>query len=174
VQPATALCRSHHRLKTTGLITVQTVPSTAGTGADALEWTSRVGLRYRTTGEPATPAPAPAALRPLLALVERDRRESDEKLAWINSALRCAYARGRCEATTALFEDLEAELEAEVRHHDYGDVAALCDADTWDDRGLPADPRADAVAEEPAWMRSVRWTAPDDEPDEDPDDENEP
>jgi len=54
VQP---LCRSHHRLKTAGLIDVRVL-----TGADGdeipgtLEWTTRTGLRYRQAPTPATPA----------------------------------------------------------------------------------------------------------------------
>jgi hypothetical protein len=124
--------------------------------------------------ERATPAPAPAVLGPLLALVERDRRESDEKLRWINSALSSAYTRGRGNATAALFEGLEAERAVEVRHHGYGDVAARCDAHDWDDRGLPAEPASDAVVEEHAWMRSVRWTTPDDEAQDEPAEAGEP
>jgi hypothetical protein len=47
------LCRRHHRLKTTGLITARGEP-----GGRALLWTTRAGLTYRTP-EP-SPLPGPA------------------------------------------------------------------------------------------------------------------
>jgi hypothetical protein len=58
VQP---LCKRHHRLKGTGLVTVRTVSpehdSTVPLGT--VEWTSRSGLTYRHAPPPATPPAAP-------------------------------------------------------------------------------------------------------------------
>jgi Domain of unknown function (DUF222) len=159
------LCRTHHRLKTTGLIRVEPIGAGPGSTDHGLEWTTRAGLRYRTSPGRSTPAPTPATLQPLLDLVERQRRDGEQHVAWMNSWLRAAYTRGRREASTELLEEIQAELDAEIRHHDYGDIAARADPD---DLHLPPEPDS-PIPDEPAWIRAVLWSSPD-QPDLEPDD----
>jgi hypothetical protein len=89
------LCRGHHRLRTTGLITVRLLPP--GEDPDAppgtLEWTTRAGLTYR---RPPT-RPVPPALAPALAGVPArlaaQRHTDAAHLRDLNAAIRAAQAR---------------------------------------------------------------------------------
>jgi hypothetical protein len=102
----------------------------------------------------AAPAPAPAALQPLLELLERQRHEGDQQVAWINTALRAVYACGRREASTQLLDDIDAELDAEIRHHDHAQIAHRADPDDPDNPQNPPEPIG-PLLDEPAWMRAI-------------------
>jgi Domain of unknown function (DUF222) len=182
-----SLCRTHHRLKTTGLLTVEPCPdgdAARSAGGDhvrdaaarapaGLAWISRAGMHYRTQAPPATPPSAPPTLRPLLDLLEQQRRDEAQHLTWVNGALRAAYTRGRREGATEVLAEIDEELAAEVRHHDYGELAARNDPTHPEDPQPPAEPDSPPPPE-PAWMRGVRWMVtdePDDDLDNDPDEE---
>jgi hypothetical protein len=162
------LCRTHHRLKTTGLISCRVVeqqPRPHGQPLPpALEWTTRGGLRYRSTPDQATPRGISDELAAAMAFVREQDRENDRLVAWTNEAVRGAYTRGRLEASAELVDDLEEELRSEVRHHDYGLVAARNVRD-------PAEyepPEPDVTPPEPRWMRRVIWGDPPDEHEPEP------
>jgi Domain of unknown function (DUF222) len=94
VQP---LCRTHHRLRTTGLINVRLVQP--GEDPDAppgtVEWTTRAGLTYRRP--PALPVP-PALAAALVHVPRRLaelRRADAAQLRDLNAHLRAAQARRR-------------------------------------------------------------------------------
>jgi Domain of unknown function (DUF222) len=89
------LCRSHHRLKTAGLISVRLLQP--GEDPDAppgtLEWTTRTGLTYRRPPSmPVPPALAPVLLR-IPGRLAGERRASAAYLRDLNHELRAAQAR---------------------------------------------------------------------------------
>ena len=89
------LCVGHHRLKTTGLVTVRMLQP--GEDPDAppgtLEWCTRAGLVYRR----APSRPLPPALEPALATLPRDlaerRREAGAELRYLNNEFAAADIR---------------------------------------------------------------------------------
>ena len=150
VQP---LCRTHHRLKTTGLITVRAVP--AGTGVPGeLEWITRAGVRHRVRPDSATPRSAPRHVTELAALLRDRQRRDTTLLAWTNAVIAGAYVRGRRAGRMQLLGELAAESDAERRHHAYGDINAS--SDPFDHAAdVPPEPE-DAAPVEPGWLRGLR------------------
>jgi hypothetical protein len=95
IQP---LCRSHHRLKTAGLVSVRLVqpdedPSTV---PGTLEWTTRSGRRYRRAPSIPVPDALWAALPGAAGLPARlaaERHERAATLRGLNDQLREVHAR---------------------------------------------------------------------------------
>ena len=90
-----ALCRGHHRLKTTGLIKVRLLQPGEDPEAPpgTLEWTTRAGLAYRRPPSlPVPPALAPALQR-IPARLAGDRTADATYLRDLNHQLRAARAR---------------------------------------------------------------------------------
>jgi hypothetical protein len=92
LQPA---CRTHHRLRTTGLISVRLVQPGEDPQAPpgTLEWTTRAGLTYRRPpAQPVPPALAPALAR-VPARLAAQRRADAAELRELNARLRAAESR---------------------------------------------------------------------------------
>jgi hypothetical protein len=92
LQPA---CRTHHWLRTTGLISVRLVQPGEDPAAPpgTLEWTTCAGLTYRQAPAlPVPPALAPALVRVPARLAEQRRADAAE-LRDLNARLRAGQAR---------------------------------------------------------------------------------
>ena len=95
IQP---LCRTHHRLKTAGLVSVRLLQPGEDPAAPpgTLEWTTRAGLRYRRTPSLPVPPALWAALPGAVELPARLVAERHERAATLrgrNDEVRAAHAR---------------------------------------------------------------------------------
>ncbi len=112
------LCRTHHRLKTAGVIHVRLVPTTEGCGVPpgTLEFTTSTGLAYRRSPTRATPSTIDLE-DPLVAtaVAHAGLRAAQDAASDARSDLAAAAARrrsaGRPGAASAATEQLEYDGE---------------------------------------------------------------
>ena len=145
IQP---LCRGHHRLKTTGHITVRLVQPGEDQNAPpgTLEWRTRAGRIYRSFPSQPVPPALEETLAGFPAHLADARAESTTQVRRMNAALRAAdsrrHARVLDEGRQAGGDPLD------------GDETIERPPATLDDDPAPMDPGRPLEAWHPSWDRS--------------------
>jgi hypothetical protein len=153
------LCRTHHRLKTAGLL-VPEVPATGAPGGQppgAVDWLTPAGLRYRSEPGPATPPAAPAELREQADRRRCQRAAEGEILRSMNALLRAAYRTGRRHEREAREDALDEAVHEDWYSQD--DPCVLHAGDLHDHSEIDEYERLAPVPGAPTWITALPWPA---------------